>query len=85
MTKKEEIDIATSKYVEDNSLGGEVRISSDKDSFREGADVKSKYKRINIEDDSLFLYKELMENKYYTKKALEFCRGMTVLQKNILK
>ena len=38
MTREKEINIAASKYIEDNSLGGEVRISSHKDSFIEGAE-----------------------------------------------
>ena len=42
MTREKEIDIAASKYIEDNSLGGEVRISSHKDSFIEGAEWADK-------------------------------------------
>lgn len=39
MTREKEINIAASKYIEDNSMpNGEVAISDPKDSFIEGAD-----------------------------------------------
>ena len=38
MTRERQINIAASKYIEDNSVGGEVCISSHKDSFIEDAE-----------------------------------------------
>ena len=38
MTREEKINIAASKYIEDNSVRGAVCISNHKDSFIEGAD-----------------------------------------------
>ena len=38
MTRERKINIAASKHIEDNSVGGEVCISSHKDSFIEGAE-----------------------------------------------
>lgn len=63
MTRERKIDIAASKYIEDNSLGGEVRISSYKDSFIEGAewaDNNPKNPWISVEDDLPFNHKELL-------------------------
>ena len=65
MTRENEIDIAASKYIEDNSLGGEVRISSHKDSFIEGAewaDNNPKNPWISVEDDLPFNHKELLDS-----------------------
>ena len=65
MTREKEINIAASKYIEDNSLGGEVRISSHKDSFIEGAewaDNNPKNPWISVEDDLPFNHKELLDS-----------------------
>ena len=65
MIQEKEINIAASKYIEDNSLGGEVRISSHKDSFIEGAewaDNNPKNPWISVEDDLPFNHKELLDS-----------------------
>ena len=65
MTREKEINIAASKYIEDNSIGGEVRISSHKDSFIEGAewaDNNPKNPWISVEDDLPFNHKELLDS-----------------------
>ena len=65
MIREKEINIAASKYIEDNSLGGEVRISSHKDSFIEGAewaDNNPKNPWISVEDDLPFNHKELLDS-----------------------
>ena len=65
MTREKEINIVASKYIEDNSLGGEVRISSHKDSFIEGAewaDNNPKNPWISVEDDLPFNHKELLDS-----------------------
>ena len=65
MTREKEINIAASKYIEDNSLGGEVRISSHKDSFIEGAewaDNNPKNPWISVEDDLPFNHEELLDS-----------------------
>lgn len=54
MLREREIDAAASKYVEDNSVGGAVRISDHKDSFIEGAEWADTYPMtpwISVEDD----------------------------------
>ena len=54
MLREREIDAAASKYVEDNSVGGAVRISDHKDSFIEGAEWADTYPMtpwIDVEDD----------------------------------
>ena len=54
MLREREIDAAASKYVEDNSVGGAVRISDQRDSFIEGAEWADTYPMtpwISVEDD----------------------------------
>ena len=54
MLREREIDAAASKYVEDNSVGGAVRISDHKDSFIEDAEWADTYPMtpwIDVEDD----------------------------------
>ena len=63
MTREKEINIAASKYIEDNSLGGEIRISSHKDSFIEGADWADSnpvLPWISIEDDLPYKHPDLV-------------------------
>lgn len=65
MTRENEINIAASKYIEDNSLGGEVCISSRKDSFIEGADWADNNPKspwISVKDDLPFNHKELLDS-----------------------
>lgn len=54
MLREREIDAAASKYIEDNSIGGAVRISDHRDSFIEGAEWADTYPMtpwISVEDD----------------------------------
>ena len=54
MLREREIDAAASKYIEDNSVGGAVRISDHRDSFIEGAEWADNYPMtpwISVEDD----------------------------------
>lgn len=54
MLREREIDAAASKYIEDNSVGGAVRISDHRDSFIEGAEWADTYPItpwISVEDD----------------------------------
>lgn len=54
MLREREIDAAASKYIEDNSVGGAVRISDHRDSFIEGAEWADTYPMtpwISVEDD----------------------------------
>lgn len=63
MTREKEINIAASKYIENNSVCGEVRISSHKDSFIEGAewaDENPALPWIRTEDDLPYKHKELV-------------------------
>lgn len=63
MTREKEINAAASKYIEDNSFGGEVRISSHKDSFIEGADWADSnpvLPWISVEDDLPYKHSDLV-------------------------
>lgn len=63
MTRGEEIHIAASKYVEENSINGYVAISDHKDSFIEGAqwaDANPKLPWISVKDDLPCNHKELI-------------------------
>ena len=67
MTRENEINIAASKYIEDNSLGGEVCISSHKDSFIEGADWADNNPKspwISVKDDLPCNHDNLLESNY---------------------
>lgn len=63
MTREKEINAAALKYIEDNSLGGEIRISSHKDSFIEGADwadANPVLPWISVEDDLPYKHSDLV-------------------------
>lgn len=82
MTREEEFNIAASKYIEDNSLGGEVRISSHKDSFIEGAewaDANPKSPWISVNDDLPCNHREYIDPKYNncTLQMLVKCKDGT--------
>ena len=72
MTREEEIKIAASKYIENNSLDGYVQISDHKDSFIEGAEWADEHQQspwISVKDDLPCNHEELMSAKYETKKV----------------
>ena len=50
MIRERQINIAASKYIEDNSVGGEVCISSHKDSFIEGAEWADEHPKEGLVD-----------------------------------
>lgn len=50
MTREEKINIAASKYIEDNSVRGAVCISNHKDSFIEGADWADEHPKEGLID-----------------------------------
>ena len=80
MTRERKINIAASKYIEDNSVGGEVCISSHKDSFIEGAeqaDANPKSPWISVEDDLPCNHREYVNLKYnsYTCQMLVRCKN----------
>lgn len=63
MTREKEINAAALKYIEDNSFIGEVRISSHKDSFIEGADWADSnpvLPWISVEDDLPYKHSDLV-------------------------
>lgn len=81
MTREKEINIAASKYIEDNSMtDGEVAISDHKDSFIEGADwadsnPKSSWVSVNeklppVEKDNLSIKVIVVS----TKGKIDFSR-----------
>ena len=64
MTREEEINIAVSRYIEENSISA---ISSNKDSFIEGAkwsDEHPKSPWISVEDDLPCNHDELINTEY---------------------
>lgn len=70
MTREEEIHIAASRYIEENSINGYVAISDHKDSFIEGAewaDTHPKSPWISVEDDLPCNHEELL----YQKEIIE--------------
>ena len=80
MTREIKINIAASKYIEDNSVGGEVCISSHKDSFIEGAewsDENPKNLWISVDDDLPCNHREYIDLKYnsYTCQMLVRCKN----------
>lgn len=80
MTRERQINIAASKYIEDNSVGGEVCISSHKDSFIEGAewaDTNPKSPWISVDDDLPCNHREYVDLKYnsYTCQMLVRCKN----------
>lgn len=78
MTREEEIKIAASKYIENNSLDGYVQISDHKDSFIEGvewADNHPKSPWINAKDDLPCNHKELIVKKGLMTKRVIVVEG----------
>ena len=70
MTRKEEINIAALRYIEENSISA---ISSNKDSFIEGAKWSDKHPKspwISVEDDLPCNYEELMHS-FFTDKTTD--------------
>lgn len=78
MTREKEINIAASKYIEDNSMpDGEVAISNHKDSFIEGADwadTNHKSPWISVDDDLPCNHQELTHSNY-TDRVLVLSRN----------
>ena len=73
MTREKEINIAASRYIEENSINGYITISDHKDSFIEGAewaDSNPKSPWISVEDDLPCYHPELMRNEVYRKKII---------------
>ena len=73
MTREKEIDIAASRYIEENTINGYITISDHKDSFIEGAkwaDSNSKSPWINVNDDLPCNHDELKPNSYATYKVI---------------
>lgn len=67
MAREEEIHIAASRYIEENSINGYVAISDHKDSFIEGAewaDTHPKSPWISVEDDLPCNHKELIDKNF---------------------
>ena len=83
MTRERQINIAASKYIEDNSVGVEVCISSHKDSFIEGAewaDANLKSPWISVEDDLPCNH----EDMYQMSGALLYTDDVLVLAGNMV-
>lgn len=73
MTRKEEINIAASRYIEENTINRYITISDHKDSFIEGvewADNHPKSPWISVEDDLPCNHEELKPNSYATYKVI---------------
>ena len=68
MTREKEINIAASKYIENNSMpDGEVAISDHKDSFVEGAEWADNHPKspwISVDDDLPCNHEELVRSNY---------------------
>ena len=85
MLREREIDAAASKYVEDNSVGGAVRISDHKDSFIEGAEWADTYPMtpwIDVEDDLPCNHEEMYhmsESLICTDRVLTLVDGVPVI------
>ena len=83
MTREEEINIAALRYIEENSISA---ISSNKDSFIEGAKWSDKHPIspwISIEDDLPCNHKELLnpDNKRDTSCVVAIIHGHIVLSR----
>ena len=73
MEREKEINIAASRYIEENTINGYITISDHKDSFIAGvewADNHPKSPWISIEDDLPCNHEELMPNSYATYKVI---------------
>ena len=73
MTREKEIDIAASRYIEENTINGYITISDHKDSFIEGAewaDAHPKSPWISVNDDLPCNHDELKPNSYATYKVI---------------
>ena len=85
MLREREIDAAASKYVEDNSVGGAVRISDHRDSFIEGAEWADTYPMtpwIDVEDDLPCNHEEMYhmsESLICTDKVLTLVDNVPVI------
>lgn len=79
MTREKEINIAASKYIEDNSMpDGEVAISDHKDSFIEGAewaDNNPKSPWISVEDDLPCNHQDLTHSNYTDRVLISARNG----------
>lgn len=72
MIRENEIEIATSKYIEDHSIGGEVYTSNHQSPFvidGTWADENPKDSWISVNDDLPCNHEELLNAKYETKKV----------------
>ena len=73
MTRDEEINIAASRYIEENTINGYITISDHKDSFIEGVEWADNHPIspwISIEDDLPCNHEELKPNSYATYKVI---------------
>lgn len=73
MTREEEINIAASRYIEENTINGYITISDHKDSFIEGVEWADNHPIspwISIEDDLPCNHEELKPNSYATYKVI---------------
>ena len=73
MTREKEINIAASRYIEENTINGYITISDHKDSFIEGAewaDSNPKSPWISVNDDLPCNHDELKPNSYATYKVI---------------
>ena len=73
MEREKEINIAASRYIEENTINGYITISDHKDSFIEGVEWADNHPIspwISIEYDLPCNHKELMPNSYATYKVI---------------
>ena len=73
MTREKEINIAASRYIEENTINGYITISDHKDSFIEGAewaDSNQKSLWIRVDEDLPCNHEELKPNSYATYKVI---------------
>ena len=85
MLREREIDAAASKYIEDNSIDGAVRISDHRDSFIEGAEWADTHPMtpwISVEDDLPCNHEEMYhmsESLICTDKVLTLVDNVPVM------
>lgn len=79
MTREKEINIAASKYIEDNSMpDGWVAISDHKDSFIEGAEWADNHPKspwISVDDDLPCNHEELTHSNYTDRVLISARNG----------
>ena len=79
MTREKEINIAASKYIEDNSMpDGEVAISDHKDSFIEGAEWADNHPKspwISVDDDLPCNHEEFTHSNYTDRVLISARNG----------